>query len=210
MDFKGKIEKVAIVCGGVVSELDWLKDNLVKYDYIIAADSGYDYCNKCGILPQLFIGDFDSVKSTVDSTIEKITLPSKKDNTDFEICLKYCHDNGIRSVDVFGASGGRPGHSFAAVFSALAFFCKGIDITFYSEKSKMLFVDNSGKFPKTDEYYSIFALKRDAVITLKGFEYPLTDYRLEVCSPLGVSNKIISEYGEISLRSGTVLVIIEK
>ncbi len=209
MDIKGQIKSAAIICGGVIDDMNWLVGVLKNFHYIIAADSGYDYCLKAGVKPDIIIGDFDSVNNSLDESAEIITLPPKKDCTDFEFCLEYCHKKGISKVMVFGASGGRPGHSFAAVFAALKFFVKGLDVILITERNKMFFIKDNCILKKSEGYVSIFALREPAIISLEGFEYPLNDFLLQNCDPLGVSNKIVDDYGEIKVSLGVALVIIE-
>ena len=45
------------------------------------SDGGYDIANEAKLIPDLLIGDFDSIKS-VPENIDKITLPIEKDITD--------------------------------------------------------------------------------------------------------------------------------
>lgn len=211
MGIKGEKIKTAIVCGGVIEDISWLKNELRNYDYIIAADSGYDYCVKADVVVNLLIGDFDSIETKIPDNIEIIKLPVKKDSTDFEVCLKYCLDNKIFEATVFGAWGGRPGHSFAAVFCGMEYYKKGLNIILKTEKSEMQFSDSFLKLEKSDDYISIFPLGIDsAKITLKGFEYSLDNYELDSFSPLGVSNRIIDKFATIEIKNGLILVIKEK
>lgn len=204
------ISKCAIVCGARIKNTGWLKDLLISYDFIIAADSGYDHLKKVGIQPHILIGDFDSI-SSVPENVQTIKYPSKKDATDFSLCLEYCFVNGITKVDVYGAWGNRADHSLAAVFTMQQYCYKGMDIQIIGENTTMFIVNDYCKLPKFDGYISIFALVEAAKgVTLNGFEYPLNDYTLESCSPLGVSNRIIDEYGKISVKDGSLLVVIEK
>lgn len=210
MGIENKEIKTAIVCGGVINDLEWLKENLATFDYIIAADSGYDYCIKVNISPNVLIGDFDSIKSNIPENTEIIKLPYKKDLTDFDVCLDYCLENGIKNVFVFGAWGGRPGHSFAAVFSGLSSFNKGLCVVFKNENNEMFFVNDYMEIPKSKNYISVFALgETSPIVTLEGFEYPLENYLLEPCKPLGVSNRVSHEKGVIKIKGGIVLVIKE-
>ena len=85
MEFeREKINSVAIVCGGTIDNIRWLKENLQMYTHIIAADSGYDYCRKSEVIPNVIIGDFDSVSYDLPNNVKRISLPTKKDETDFE------------------------------------------------------------------------------------------------------------------------------
>lgn len=47
-------------------------------------------------------------------------------------------------------------------------------------------------------------------VTLKGFKYPLEDYTLLNSEEIGVSNELEDETGEITFRSGVVLMIMSK
>lgn len=213
MEFKG-MEKVnglkcAIVCGAPIGNLLWLKEQLKGYECIVAADSGYDHLSQIGITPNILIGDLDSI-SAVPKDVEIIKYPSKKDVTDFSICLEYCLGKKLSDVDVYCAWGNRADHSLASVFTMLEYHKQGMNIRIISEKSEMFFVNNKHVLPRHDGYVSIFPLDCDAEVSLTGFEYPLNNYLMKSCSPLGVSNSIVENFGEISVKSGSVLVILQK
>ena len=202
---------VAIVCGGEINNLNWLKEQLNSCNFIIAADSGFDWCCKCNILPDVVIGDLDSVNTTINQDVEVIKFPSKKDKTDFSLCLDYCLNNGYKTVNVFGAIGGRVDHTLGAILSALEAFNFGLNVVIETESSSLFFVSNSITLNKTDSYVSVFAIGGDAEgVTLEGFEYPLTNYSLKCTSPLGVSNHIVANSAKISVKSGDLLVIVQK
>ncbi len=201
--------KCAIVCGAPINNLQWLKKQLENYNYIIAADSGYDYLLNINVKPDILIGDFDSIRE-VPNGINIIKYPTKKDDTDFSICLQYCLNSHINSVDVFAAWGGRAGHSIGAVFAMLEYHKLGLNIKIIDVESELFFVSDKHTLPKNNGYVSIFALDGDVEgVTLRGFEYPLSNHTLKCCSPLGVSNSIVNEYGEISIKNGNLLIVIE-
>ena len=211
MGNKEKINNTAIVCGGEINDLQWLSQKLIDYDFIISADSGYDWCLKCGVKPNIIIGDMDSVKYDVDASIKIIKFPVKKDKTDFSLCLDYLIENGIKNADVFGALGGRIDHTLGAILSILEVKNQGFNAVIKSENSDLFIVSDSKKLNKSDGYVSVFALGGDALgVTLEGFEYPLEDYNLKCSSPLGISNHIVSDIAKISVKSGKLLVIIQK
>ncbi len=203
-------QTVAIVCGGEINNIEWLKHQLGCYNLIIAADSGYDKCVKCGITPQLIVGDFDSVSFQIPHDIKCLTFPSRKDKTDFMLCLEYCKEQQYENVTVFGAWGGRIDHSLGAIFALLEISKHNLYPKLVTENSTVFIVSNSCAIPKNNGYASIFALGEDAIgLTLKGFDYPLNNATLKSCSQLGVSNKIIDAVGEISLKQGKVLVVLQ-
>lgn len=203
-------QSVAIVCGGEISDFAWFKNQMQNYDYIIAADSGYDKLADCGITPNIAIGDFDSITYEIPQTIERYTFPSKKDKTDFMLALEFCAKKEIFNVDVFGALGGRIDHSLGAIFAILEIKSQNVNATLITEKTKVFIVSDNCKIAKKQGYVSLFALGADAIgVTLCGFEYPLINATLKCCTQIGVSNKIIDDIGEISVKKGNLLVIIQ-
>ena len=47
-------------------------------------------------------------------------------------------------------------------------------------------------------------------MTLKGFKYPLEDFTLMNSDEIGVSNELKEDWGEITFRSGIILMIMSK
>ena len=213
MDSKQKQEVInnsAIVCGAPIENNEWFLEEIYKHDFIIAADSGYDHLKNVDVVPNVLIGDMDSI-STVPQNIELHKFPTKKDKTDFAICLDFCLENGISQVDVYGAWGRRADHSICAVLTMLQYAKKGLEIRMLTETSEMFILFDKCNIPHNDGYVSVFPLEASAEgVTLKNFEYPLDNCDLDCCSPLGVSNSIPGEDGEISLKNGSLLVIIQK
>jgi thiamine pyrophosphokinase len=58
--------RTLIITGGSL-DLDYLRDFLKqnKYDYIIGVDKGVEYLYNISVLPDLMIGDFDSINQEV-------------------------------------------------------------------------------------------------------------------------------------------------
>jgi len=86
-------------------------------DFVIAADSGLVIAEKAGIVPDLIVGDMDSLD---DASIlsrypeERIKIwPRDKDYTDTELALAALADRGINDIILIGGSGGRIDHFLA-------------------------------------------------------------------------------------------------
>ena len=75
-------------------------------------------------------------------------------------------------------------------------------------------LDRGTKITKDQQfgkYISFFSMgDRVEGVTLKGFKYPLEDYTLLNSEEIGVSNELEDETGEITFRSGVVLMIMSK
>ena len=88
---------------------------------------------------------------------------------------------------------------------------KGIDFTIIDEKHIFRSITNSWVKIKKQEnqQISVFAYGNIADgVTLKGLYYPLNDFSLDPFDgALGTSNHIVDEYGEITVKKGTLVII---
>ena len=79
-------------------------------DIILCADSGADSALKQGIMPDVLLGDMDSIsdkafKALQDEGIKIIKFPAEKDKTDGEISLDYAKEIGADTVDMVCVEG---------------------------------------------------------------------------------------------------------
>ena len=97
-----------------------IKTLIDKAEYIVAADSGLDYCCTNKIVPDFIIGDMDSLKDESvlqnysESRIER--HPSEKDYTDTELGLQHLYRRGVAPTVLVGGGGGRADH-FLAIYA---------------------------------------------------------------------------------------------
>ena len=69
-------------------------DCLPEFDEVIAVDSGFDNSRILGILPDIVIGDLDSISANGLETVEKqsiqiISFPEDKDKSDLELAILH-------------------------------------------------------------------------------------------------------------------------
>lgn len=181
-------------------------------DMVIAADGGYETLKKAGIRPELCIGDFDSLGYVPDMP-ETVLLPVDKDDTDLIAAVREGQKRGYKYFKLYGVLGGaRFSHSIAAVQT----------LYFIAEQGARGEIDGDGCriFVISDEtitfsenakgHISVFALSDTAVITLRGLRFPISEYPLKNSFPLGVSNSFTGNSAEITISSGTAIVVIER
>ena len=78
-----KIKKnISVVLNGQIPRDKSLIQRISSSDYIIAVDGSVNQLNKLNILPNVVIGDFDSIKSFNDSNVELIKA-NDQSKTDF-------------------------------------------------------------------------------------------------------------------------------
>lgn len=185
--------------------------NIPENAYVIAADSGYRHCLRFGIKPDLILGDFDSYEDKLPDDCEIIAAPREKNDTDLMLAVKTGFEKGFCTFYIYGADGGRMGHTAAAV-QTLAYiesnggegvlFGNGFVMRVYGEGTVKL-LGNGAK------YLSVFALTESAEITERNLKYS-GKLKLTYDFPLGVSNEFIDGPAEIEVKTGKILTILEK
>ena len=98
-------------------------------DYIIAADGGWQYCKQEGIVPDLLLGDFDSLAVVPDfAHIHRV--PVEKDDSDMMLAIKDGLSHGQIEFHLYGGMGGvRSDHTLANIQSLLYLTCHGAGST---------------------------------------------------------------------------------
>lgn len=207
----GTLKKRCAIIGGGDCSVDILKDNInVSTDYIICADSGYDYAVEANLTPDLLIGDFDSIKA-IPENVAKITLPVEKDVTDTVAAFNEGVKQGFTSFVLFGGTGGRFEHTFSNISLMANSSKQNIEFVIIDETHIFRAITNSTIKIKRREnqQVSVFAYGDKATgVTEKGFHYSLQNYTLDPFDgALGTSNDIIEDFGEILVDEGTIIII---
>jgi len=213
---------VFIVAGGNFDKefaLSFINENSNGNPYVIACDSGFEHCSSIGILPQITVGDFDSISEEAFSKMEAsgsqiIKLNPIKDDTDAEAALDIAVKRTSKedAIYILGATGTRIDHILGNI-SLLGYGLKR-DRTVYIvdshnrvqmiESGQTLELSKSGQYGK---FISIFPYGRVADgVEMKGFKYPLNRAILEGFNTLTVSNEITEEIAYISLKKGYLIV----
>lgn len=204
---------IAIVAGGTLDVV--LLSEMRKADFVIGVDRGAWWLLQHGVVPDAAVGDFDSVTPEEFARIEKrvhaiVRHPPEKDETDLELAARYAADNHARKVKIYGALGSRfdHGHAGVHVLRMLASYnIKGYIVDNFCKISIVVRrIERVEKDPRY-AYVSVFPFGGDAIISLKGFKYPVTRRRFATGSTLGVSNEVLAEVGFISVHKGTALVV---
>ena len=87
----------AILSGGAFSPLAGIEDHTAL---VIACDKGYAYAKRAGIKPDLFVGDFDSLRGKVDVDVPVLELPCEKDDTDTMAAVRYAVEKGYTHLRI--------------------------------------------------------------------------------------------------------------
>ncbi len=199
------------ICGAGEAALPSL--SLQPDDLLIAADGGLTKLTEAGLTPHIVIGDFDSCKENLSEKTPVLRLPTRKDVTDMAAAVAYGEEAGYRTFYLYGATGGRPDHTYANYQLIAGMSRRGLFATVVDGVFRMSAVtDGTFCLPHSARgTVSIFAHGGVATgVTLKGLSYPLDDACLSPDTPLGVSNEVRGDAPTVSVRKGCLLVMWEE
>lgn len=211
--------KIIIVAGGALS-IEFIKEQIERTSptMILCADSGADMLYKAKILPDILLGDFDSInQETLEyfalKGIKTVRFKSEKDVTDTEIAIDYAVKNGADDVLILGATGSRLDHTLSNIF-ILEKYCETVrcKIKDLNNTIEVLKNEKARKIKKEDyQYLSLLPLSNHVKgVTTKGLKYPLNNATLKRSDSYGISNEIKNETGTISMTEGVMAVIQSK
>lgn len=195
-----------IVGAGECEFLDFLPES---DDWVIAADGGYTYLKKANITPDIIIGDFDSLGEIPDAE-NIIKLNPVKDITDMDAAVKLGIDRGYTEFHLYGACGGRIDHTIANIQLVASLAEKEFKAYIHSGSTVITAIHNKSlEFDSSySGYISVFSHSDKCIgVYLRGLKYTLENAELSNNFPLGVSNEFIGTESEISVKTGTAIII---
>ncbi len=200
--------------GELQAPADW-QARAANADLIIAADGGAQHCRALGLLPDVLIGDFDSLSPALRSELEAqrvrfVTHPAQKDQTDFELAVLHAKEAGADEITVLAGLGLRWDHSMANLLLVVQLQFAQLQITFLQGEQRLHILRGASTLAaKTGERVSLLPLASDAVgVTTKGLTYPLQSETLQLGSSRGVSNVAEIDSPEVTVQQGLLLCVI--
>ena len=187
-----------------------MREYPAKGDLVIAADAGYRLCQQIGIMPDVVLGDFDSMEAPEDVG-QICRLPVEKDDTDTLAAVRLGLQRGCSEFFLYGATGGkRLDHTLANLQTLLFLRRQGARGWMYDNDFIWTVIENESiSIEKTVEWglFSAFCMgDRAEGIDEIGVQYPLNNAALTPDFPIGVSNHILENQAMVTVRNGALAV----
>jgi thiamine pyrophosphokinase len=163
---------------------------------VIAADAGMRHAAALDVVPELWVGDFDSTPSDLPAqlaAVERQQFPAAKNLTDGELAVEAARERGATSLILVGAFGGpRADHAFLHLTLAMRLAEAGIAILLTSGAQEGILLP-TGEFRvdyDSGTIFSVIAFDDLVGLTLTGARWPLDRYDMAFGSSRTISNEV--------------------
>ncbi|MDD5014963.1 MAG: thiamine diphosphokinase [Atribacterota bacterium] len=202
-----------------------LKGNKEEYKKLIgekdvlfvAADGGALLLESIGFLPDVIIGDFDSLTEVQYQRYQKmgvkiIRYPMEKDETDGELALQYCRERDYNNIIIVGFAGGRLDQQLTNIFLLEYAFRNGMRAFIKEPGLEMGIVEKEKIFlHKIGARFSLIPLdEKVSGVTIRGCKYSLEAESLLRYKTRGISNIIEQKKAVVTVEKGLLLYVLNQ
>lgn len=200
-----------IICNGQPPEDQLLRRLWHEVNLRIAADGGANCLPTKELRPDFVIGDLDSLASEVRSGLpeDSIIHVEEQDTNDADKAIRFCLDQGARTVHLLGASGKRL-DQFLANLEVMYKYSTQMRIILWTEIERMEFISGSWKETLPPNcFLSLLPVFGGAGgVSTSGLAFPLQQQDMIPGEPpSGVSNKVIELPVRIEIETGSLLLV---
>ncbi|MGO3167132.1 thiamine diphosphokinase [Senegalia sp. (in: firmicutes)] len=201
--------------GGNFIDKELALDLINNTDKIIAADGAGKYLYELNRLPDVLIGDFDTLEANILEYFRKKDVDIHeflpvKDKSDLELAIDLATEYSPKEIIIIGALGSRMDHSLSNIMLLFHILEKGIEVKMIDDKNEIMPIKNEIKIKKGKyEYISLLPILEDLDgVELIGLEYEFSNLKLKRTSTRGISNRFKEKEAKIKVKSGMGLVIL--
>jgi thiamine pyrophosphokinase len=185
---------------------------------IISVDGALKNCLNLKLIPDMVIGDMDSICKK-DKKILEIRNPEalfikshcEKDESDTQLALEYLVENNIKNIILIGALGKRMDHSLANLLNLSSQKLENAEIKIIDENFEIFVLRQSAEIHGViGNTLSIFSLTPYTYfINTEGLKYKLHEEKLLFCPIRGLSNIFEKETIRLDFKEGILLLMKE-
>jgi thiamine pyrophosphokinase len=179
----------------------------VKNTRVIAADGGMAHAKMLGLIPELWVGDFDSTSPELE--VEYTQMPREqfdvaKAKSDGELAIEAAVSRGANALVLAGALGGaRSDHQMMILTNAVALAARGMPVILTSgtEEATCVLPGEMRVDLPVGTVFSVIGLTDLEGLTIDGARWPLASCDVPFGSTLTLSNEATGPVS-LSLQGG--------
>jgi len=206
--------RVVVVMNGAFAHIERLLAVLDTADCVIAADGGANWLADHGRLPDILVGDLDSVHPEILQQAELsgrkvLRYPQHKDETDAELALAAAAATEPGEIILLGALGGRIDHTLGNLSLLNMEALRSLNVRIYDGLSAVWLVSDYTEIcGMAGDLVSLIPWGGDAHgVKTEGLAYALRGETLRFGPSRGISNSLTAEHARVSLAGGQLLIV---
>lgn len=205
----------ALIFGGAEIKDYYFLEKYIKDSYIVCCDAGMKHARNMNIVPDIIVGDFDSVDSDTFEYFKNLKVPfkqfpCKKDETDMELGIDAALEKGCNELIITAGIGSRMDHTMANMQLLYSLEKDGIKAKLINENNEVELISKKAEIEgKKGDIVSLIPMTPEVTgVTTKGLEYALNDGKLYFGNRIiAVSNVMLSDRAEVEIKSGLLYVM---
>ena len=207
------MHRILIFANGHLPDLDSARALVHADDFIIAADGGTHNALALGLMPNVIIGDLDSLtldlRPLTDQGTQVIQFPRDKNETDLELAIQQAVNMNPDQIIIVGALGGRLDQTLGNIALLSDSRLPTLDLRLDDGVEELYFCrDQAEVHGRSGELVSLipWGVPVEGVRT-DGLRWPLSDETLYPDKTRGISNELLGEQAAVRIRSGLLLIV---
>lgn len=198
-------KNVSVILNGQMPTDDTIINQITNSDYIIAVDGSANKLFDLEIIPDVIIGDLDSLQNINNKNIELVKTPNQN-KTDFRKTLEWCIEKNILNISIFGISGESEDH-FLGNYYTLSDFGEKISWKAFTDFSVISPCEGNKKFESfKGQKVSLFCMKGSSTVNSENLEYTLESYHLK---PSDKAIRNISVDNQFTIESSNTILVFQ-
>jgi thiamine pyrophosphokinase len=177
--------------------------------FIVAADGGANHLYDLKIIPDLIIGDMDSITPETEKFFlgkTKIEKLDRQDDTDIEKAVKYLISENYSDAILVSCDGFRLDHSINNISHLIKYFDR-IKLRFIdSETFAVSYTGNVNLVTQIGETISLYGFSDKTHVSSEGLKYELNDMLLQFGFSDSTSNESNSKNIRFEIEGGIIII----
>ncbi len=208
--------RAVIITNGQLTDPAGAQQHIRAGDWVICADGGARHARTMGLVPDVVVGDLDSIDPALRAELEAAGVrfevhPARKDETDLELALRLAVASGAAEIDVLAVLGGRLDQALANLLLlarpewalAKVRVIEGNEVVWPVRGGQTATVNGTA-----GDTLSLVPLTPTVTgVDLEGVEWPLHDATLYFGSTWTISNALSAPTARLQVGEGLVLVV---
>lgn len=208
------IERAVLFINGEVGNYHFIDEFLSEETFLVAVDGGLRHLLSVHQIPDLLIGDLDSVPpeqidSMASQAVEIQRFPVEKNETDLELALFEVARRGYKEIFLVGALGGRIDQTLANLFLLQMPELAAVKVVVIDDSQELFVIRDRAEIKgQTGDTLSLLPLNENAKgVTTVGLRYPLVNESLYPERSRGISNEMLESEALVTLSKGILLCV---